>query len=68
MIPGTRKPIHPLTLLSPTLADLGRETGLDSSNTTARSAGVASDEVQSVLSLVEFGVWGSAGLAGNIFH
>jgi hypothetical protein len=47
---------------------LGRETGLDGSNTSSGTAGVASDKVQSVLSLVEFGIWGSAGFAGDIFH
>lgn len=62
------EPIHPLTLLSPPLADLGRETSLDGSNTATRATGVAGNEVQSVLSLVEFGVWRSARLASNIFH
>jgi len=47
---------------------LGRETGLDCCDGSSRAAGVASDEVQSVLSLVEFGVWRSAGFAGDIFH
>jgi hypothetical protein len=57
-----------LTLLSASLANLGRETGLDCCDGSSRAAGVASDEVQSVLSLVEFGVWRSAGFAGDIFH
>ena len=60
-------PIH-LTLLSPSLTNLGRETGLDSSNTSSGTAGVASDEVQSVLSLVELSIWRSASFAGDIFH
>jgi len=55
-------------LLSASLADLGRETGLDGSNTSSRAAGVAGNEIQSVLSLIEFRVWGSAGFAGHIFH
>ena len=57
-----------LTLLSPPLANLGRKTSFDGRNTSSRAARVASDEVQSVLPLIEFGVWRSASLAGNIFH
>jgi hypothetical protein len=60
--------IRALTLLSPSLADLGRETRLDGSHTATRSARVAGDEIQSVLSLVEFGIWRSAGLASDVFH
>ena len=58
----------PLALLSASLADLSGETSLDGSNTATRSTGVASNEVQSVFSLVEFSVWRPARLAGNIFH
>lgn len=57
-----------LTLLPATLADLGGETGLDGRDTTSGTAFVAGDEVETVFSLVEFCVWGSAGLAGDIFH
>ena len=63
-----KRPIHHLTLLSPTLSDLGRETGLDSSDTSSGSTRIARDEVKSVLSFIEFGVWRSAGLASYIFH
>jgi hypothetical protein len=49
-------------------ANLGTETGLDSGDGTARSTGVASDEVQTVLTLAEFGVGATAGLAGNVFN
>lgn len=59
---------HLLTLLSTSLANLCRETGLDGGNTTTGTTRVAGNEVQSVLSLVEFSIWGSAGLAGNVFH
>jgi hypothetical protein len=57
-----------LTLLSATLSNLGRETSLNSSNTSSGTARVASNEIQSVLSLVEFSIWRSAGFAGDIFH
>jgi len=57
-----------LTLLSLSLADLGRETGLDRSNGSSGSAGVAGNKVETVLSLVKLGIWRSACLAGNIFH
>ena len=56
-----------LTLLPLALADLGRETSLDGGDGTPGTARVAGDKVKSVLSLVEFGVWGAAGLAGNVF-
>lgn len=59
---------HCLALLSPSLADLSRETGLDGSHTSSRTAGVACDKVQSVFTLVEFCIWRSAGLASDIFH
>lgn len=57
-----------LTLLSSSLSDLGTETGFDGSDWTSRSTGVAGDEEQSVLSLVEFRVGGSTCFAGHIFH
>jgi hypothetical protein len=38
------------------LADLSRETSLDRGDGSARSTGVAGDEVETVLSLVEFGI------------
>jgi len=47
---------------------LCRETSLDSSDGTSRSARIAGDEKQSVFSFVEFGIWGSAGFAGDVFH
>lgn len=57
-----------LCLLTLALSDLGGETGLDGGDGTARSARVASDERQTVLSLVELGIWRSAGLAGDVLH
>jgi len=57
-----------LTLLSASLSDLCGETGLDRSDTSSRAAGVAGNEIQSVLSLIELRIWGSAGFAGDIFH
>ena len=57
-----------LCLLTLTLSNLGGETGLDGGNRTAGSAGVTSDERQAVLSLVELGIWRSAGLASDILH
>lgn len=56
-----------LSLLSSSLADLGRETSLDSSDGTSGTARVASDKVKSVLSLVEFGVRRTASFAGDVF-
>merc|ERR1712029_1156138 len=56
-----------LLLLSPSLANLGRETGLNRSDGPARTARVARDEVQPVLSLGEFGIGGAARLAGDVF-
>lgn len=55
-----------LALHLSSLADLGGETSLDSGNTSSGTAVVAGDEVKAVLTLVEFGVRGFAGLAGNI--
>jgi len=49
------------------LADLGRETGLDGSDGTPGTAAVAGDEVQSVLTLVELGIGAAASLAGDVF-
>ena len=45
-----------LTDLPSTLADLGRETSLDGLYRTSRSAAVAGDEVETVLTLGEVGV------------
>lgn len=45
-----------LTLHLLSLADLGRETGLDGGDGTARTARVAGDEVETVLSLVQLGI------------
>jgi hypothetical protein len=47
-------------------ADLGPETGLDSGDRATRSTGVAGDEIQTVLSLVELGIRAAAGLAGDV--
>jgi hypothetical protein len=47
---------------------LGRETGLDSGNTSSGTTVVASDEVQTVLTLVELGVGRFAGLAGDVLN
>lgn len=49
------------------LADLGRETGLDGGDGTSGTAAVAGDEVQSVLTLVELGIGAAAGLASDVF-
>jgi hypothetical protein len=53
--------------LSLSATDLSTETGLDGGDRTTGTAGVAGDEVQTVLTLVEFGVGAAAGFAGNIF-
>jgi hypothetical protein len=45
-----------LTLHLLSLADLGRETSLDGSDTATRAAVVAGDEVQTVLALVKLGI------------
>lgn len=47
-------------------ADLGTETGLDGGDGTTGSAGVASNEIETVLSLVELGVGAAAGLACDV--
>ncbi len=57
-----------LCLLALALSDLGGETCLDRGDGATRSARVASDEGQTVLSLVELGIWRSAGLASNVLH
>jgi hypothetical protein len=53
--------------LSLSAADLSTETGLDGGDRPTRTAGVAGNEVQTVFTLVEFGVGAAAGFAGNIF-
>ena len=55
-------------MLTLALSDLGGETGLDGGDRTARSARVAGDERQTVLTLVELGIWRSAGLASDVLH
>lgn len=55
-----------MSLLPPT--DLATETGLDGRDGTTRAARVAGDEVETVLSLVQFRVGASAGLAGDVFN
>jgi len=67
-MPAPQQTKRLLTLLSLPLADLRGETSLDCSDTASGTAGVAGDEVKSVLTFVELGVWGSAGFAGDIFH
>lgn len=52
--------------LSSSAADLSTETGLDGGDGTTRSARVAGNEVQTVLSLVELCVGAAAGLAGDV--
>lgn len=56
-----------LTLLSLTLTNLRRETGLDRGDTPSTTARVAGHEVKTVLSLIQFSVWRSAGLACYVF-
>ncbi len=48
------------------LADLGRETSLDGSDTATRAAVVAGDKVQTVLALAELGVGRLASFAGDV--
>lgn len=55
-----------LTLLSPPLADLCRETRLDSRDGTPGAARVAGNEVQAVLALVELGIGRPTRLAGHV--
>ena len=62
--PGCRS----LTLLSLPLSNLCRETSLDGRDGPPRAAAVASNEVKTVLSLVELGIWGAASFAGYVFH
>lgn len=47
-------------------ADLGSETSLDSGDRATGSTGVAGDEVETVLALVELGIGAAAGLAGDV--
>lgn len=56
-----------LTLLPSALADLSGETSLDGSDGTSGAARVACDEVETVLSLVEFGIGGAASFASYVF-
>ena len=58
---------HTSLTLSLSASDLATETGLDSGDGTTGSAGVAGNEVQTVLTLVEFGVGTAASLASNVF-
>ena len=62
--------IQQLARLTSTLAaaDLSTETSLDGGNGTTRTTGVAGDEVQTVLTLVELGIGAATGLACNVFH
>lgn len=55
-------------MLTLALSDLGGETGLDGGDGTAGSARVTGDKGQAVLSLVELGIWRSAGLASDVLH
>jgi len=55
------------TLPSP-LANLSRETVFDGRDGTTRSARVAGDKVETILSLVEFGIGRTASLARYVFH
>lgn len=48
-------------------SDLSTETSLNGSNTAPTAAGVACDEVETVLSLVEFGIGTSTSLASDVF-
>ena len=57
-----------LSLLSLSLADLGRETGLDGGDGSSGAARVARHEVETVLTLVQLGVRATAGLARDVFH
>lgn len=56
-----------LTLLPSALADLGGETSLDGSDGTPGAARVACNEIKTVLTLVELGVRGAAGLTSDVF-
>ena len=58
-IDGLTRPLPP--------SDLSTETGLDSSYTAPTATRVARDEVEAVLSLIEFSIGASTGLAGDIF-
>lgn len=66
----TAQTSNSLSRLTGTLsaADLSTETCLDGRDRTARTAGVASDEVQTVLTLVQFSIGAAASLAGDVFN
>ncbi len=55
------------TLLSPSLPNLRREPSLDSSDAASTATRIASNEVETIFSLAELRVWGSAGFAGDVF-
>lgn len=55
-----------LTLLPLSLTNLGSETSLDTSDRTTRSARVAGNKVQPILSLVEVRVGRTTSFAGNV--
>lgn len=57
-----------LTLLPLPSSDLSTETSLNGSDTAPTTTGVASDEVKTVLSLVELGIGTSAGFTGDVFN
>lgn len=57
--------IYLLRLLSPT--DLTTETSLDRRDGTPWATWVTSNKVQSVFTLIKFGIWAAARFAGNIF-
>ena len=59
-------PSHRLTSTL-SASDLSTETSLDSGNGTTRTARVAGNEVQTVLTLVQLGIGAAAGLASNVF-
>lgn len=65
---GVRHTPSRLTLHSFTLADLRRETGLDSRDGPPRATAVAGNKVETVFALVELGVWGATSLASHVFH
>lgn len=55
-----------LTLHLSSLSNLGRETSLDRRHGSSRSARVAGDERETVLSLAQLGIGRSAGLARHV--
>ena len=60
--------IYGLTLLSLSLADLRRETGLDSRDTASATARIACDKVQTIFSFVQVGIWTTTRLTCNVFN